>query len=607
MSTTKIILLLLLSSFVISLTPSCTEGLNNCLICNTILNLCTKCQYDIYIPDETGGCTPSRTCIIGKNYCTQCNSESTLCNECSSGFPDENGGFSFTANCNISLNGKCLKCNDDYILVGLENNFQICKYIYSEDFKNCQKINYINGLCENCNNGFFLSENDKKCVETENCYESTFGICTSCISGYYLNKQTDFCIIQDENSKLYHCKISLDGNNCDECEDQYFLTIEGGQCIKTKYCSEANNDTCENCISGYYLSKNNNACTQEELCLEGDISNGICYSCPENYYIDYNNWKCFSNQENNDFKYCKKVKNDCILCENGYYFSKDNKCTNTKNCVSVENGKCISCEDGYILNENNICLLPHCVKYDGLECVECEENYYYNPLEEKCFLNEGIFEHCIRATYDGIFCIQCENDYYLEHETHLCKDNTDQKSSFYKCDYALNNQCITCKNEYYLGNDYLCSKILNCAKTLNENECSECNDNFCLNKKTGLCIYNLKIDKEEDKFIFGCKFTNEDGTKCEKCSGERKMNNEGICIDENICDKKDENGACIKCVQREYPNQFYCINKEFGCVDTFAWNCEQCDDVTNLSYCNKCQEGYELTENHDCSKISEEE
>ena len=601
MSTTHSILFLILLSSSISLSPNCTEGLNHCITCNKNLNICTKCEYTIYTPDETGGCTAAKKCTIGENYCTKCNSEFTLCNECSQGFPDENGGCSLIPNCNISLNGKCIKCNDDYILIEQKTNLQICKYIYSEDYKNCEKINYEDGTCEKCKNKFFLTENDKKCVETENCYESLYGVCTSCIIGYYLNKKTDICKKQQVKNKLWHCKISLDGNDCDECEDEYFLTTGDIRCVTSNYCYKANYEICKNCITGYYLSKNNNACTQEKLCLEGDLSNGICYICPENYYINYNNWSCISNQENNEFKYCKKAKNKCLFCIDGYYFSKDNKCTNTKKCIFVENGKCMSCEDGYILSENNLCLLPNCISYENSECIECEKSYYYDPFKEKCILKNGIFENCKRATYDGNFCLQCDDNFYLEHETHLCKDNTDKNSSYYKCDYEIGNQCIICKKNYYLGSDNLCSKIAYCKTRLNENECSECIDNFCLNKKTGLCIYNLKVENEEEKFIFGCKYTNDEGTKCEKCSGERVMNNEGICINENICEKKDSSGNCIKCVAKEYSNQFYCLNKDVGCVDTYTWYCQQCDKVTDFEYCNKCQEHYELNGNYVCT------
>ena len=50
--------------------------------------------------------------------------------------------------------------------------------------KNCKKINNKNGLCEICENDYFLNKGDFKCIKTENCGYSLFRICVSCIEGY---------------------------------------------------------------------------------------------------------------------------------------------------------------------------------------------------------------------------------------------------------------------------------------------------------------------------------------------------------------------------------------------------------------------------------------
>jgi len=97
----------------------CKEGSNYCSRCNPITKLCVKCQYDIFIPDNDGGCGNAQRCILGKNNCLQCNEEGNLCQVCEEGyFPDRNGGCSYTPNCEISLLGKCLKCNEGFILIG---------------------------------------------------------------------------------------------------------------------------------------------------------------------------------------------------------------------------------------------------------------------------------------------------------------------------------------------------------------------------------------------------------------------------------------------------------------------------------------------------------
>ena len=77
--------------------------------------------------------------------------------------------------------------------------FQICKNKNSKDLKYCKKINTINGLCEECQEGFYKNKGDFKCSEIENCYESVCSICTSCIDGLCFNKKENKCIKRNEN------------------------------------------------------------------------------------------------------------------------------------------------------------------------------------------------------------------------------------------------------------------------------------------------------------------------------------------------------------------------------------------------------------------------
>ena len=123
----------------------CIDSENNCIKCNPLTNLCIKCKSDIYIPDENGGCVGAKKCFTGKNYCDECDFQGELCKKCENGYyPDKNGGCSFTENCQISYKGKCLQCEDNYILIGGSSDLKFCKYKYSEDFKNCKEINKEN-------------------------------------------------------------------------------------------------------------------------------------------------------------------------------------------------------------------------------------------------------------------------------------------------------------------------------------------------------------------------------------------------------------------------------------------------------------------------------
>ena len=155
----KIILLIFFQE--IYLVPICQQRKNNCSKCNYLNNLCVKCDNEVYIPDENGGCQGAKKCFMGKNYCSECSEVGNICQKCEVGyFPDENGGCSYTDNCQISYKGKCLKCKEEFILTGInkDNNYLICKSLNSEDFKNCDNIDINKGKCSKCKEGYYLKK-----------------------------------------------------------------------------------------------------------------------------------------------------------------------------------------------------------------------------------------------------------------------------------------------------------------------------------------------------------------------------------------------------------------------------------------------------------------
>ncbi len=370
----NLFILLVFSLFSFSF-QECVESKNNCAICNPFSNLCVKCEKSIYKPDIKGGCELSKTCVLGQNYCNECNIAGNLCSLCENGhYPDKNGGCSTTDNCEVSFKGECLQCNEDYYLVG-SSSFKFCKYKYAEDFKNCKKIDSETGLCKECNNGFYMSTSDKKCIETDHCEESLYGICTLCKGGYYLDKRDDTC---KDWKLLTNCKISLDGEVCDECLNGFYLS-EDGKCVITNFCEKSDKSSkCIKCIKNYFISQN--ICTNDENCNLGNKDFGICTSCKSSFYLDADQNKCISNQENNDFKNCFKAESGiCTSCISSYSLTEDSKCIQDKNCLKTENDICIKCKENYHLDIDNYCTdIDKCISatIDG-GCLECEKGYYY--------------------------------------------------------------------------------------------------------------------------------------------------------------------------------------------------------------------------------------
>ena len=115
----------------------------------------------------------------------------------------------------------------------MDNEIKICKSLNSEDLKNCELIDIEKGICQQCKTGYYLGVFDKKCILTQNCYESSFGNWIACSYGYYLDKKEEKCLKQE--GVFIHCRISLDGKTCDSCEDGYYFDEEGN-CCDSNYC-----------------------------------------------------------------------------------------------------------------------------------------------------------------------------------------------------------------------------------------------------------------------------------------------------------------------------------------------------------------------------------
>ena len=608
---------ILIIFFILKITlsePQCKEGENNCKKCNYLTKLCSICENDIYIQDEDGGCTiAAKNCIMGKNYCNQCTEQGDLCKVCTEGyFPDENGGCSYTANCEISNKGECIKCIQNYILIGKtsyqNDNIKICKSLNSEDLKNCDVINTEKGICSKCKENYYLNSGDYKCIKTQNCSESTFEICSKCVNGYYYDRKENECKIKDKN--FQYCRETIDGINCDKCDDGYYFS-EDGKCTYINFCSNVNEDNkCEKCISNYYLSSLYSVCTITDHCLIGDSDTGLCLSCQENYYLDYKDGKCKSSIEDNEFKYCRKANGECIDCIFDYYIGEDFKCSSTKNCSESNLGTCQICSDNFYLGLDNICSsVEHCIYSNRyFDCIECEGNYYYNILDKICIIGENNYTNCKITNSDGNICDRCKDNFCLNQTDHTCFSN-EESGDFYKCAMtdSLGRFCVNCENNYYLGTETLrCSIINGCEiAEIDDSRCIECNYYYCLDEKTGKCEDNDIIEEEEKKFYYRCNRTNKEGTGCEICLDDYSLNEDGLCIDIEHCEEKNEDGSCKTCIKDEETYYFYCSNKIFGCIETYDHYCLECNDILELNKCTKCMEGYELNDENVCIKISE--
>ena len=370
-------------------------------------------------------------------------------------------------------------------------------------------------------------------------------------------------------------------------------------------CSETKNGICTKCIDKFYLSKDN-ICTTEEKCEYGDGDTALCNYCITGYYLDNKDKKCkIQNEE--EFKHCEIYEDGCIECSPEYYLGEDLKCSKVKNCMESQNEICIECQKGYYLGKDNKCSpVEHCIYSGGLfECEECEDGYYFSMHNRTCVKSELNFKNCKISFFVENQCSLCKDNFYLNKTDYLCYDNTNPEGKFYHCEYTDYNgeKCDKCKQGFFLtSGDEKCIKVSNCKYSKNENECNVCNDEFCLDVKKQKCIINDYINNDEQKIYIACNRTNEEGNKCELCLDGYEVDNNGLCVNNERCEEK-ENGICIKCKDDStLQGIYYCANEVYGCLKTIIMGCKQCNDFSNLYSCTECHEGFYLNDEKKCNR-----
>lgn len=229
---------------------------NKCVYCEDKLGDGKKC-YDII--DE---------CIEQKeNKCNKCN-----------------------INQKISEDGtQCIKCPDNQISSGRTKQcYQLdnCKYCHNDD---CT-------ICEQCNEGYYLMNNGKKC---ESCGEKLS-------NGFNCYNAIENCISYFTNGQ------------CETCKSGYNIAFSYLQCTK--------------CEVGTFLNSNNECVEEIRSCVQYSSDNK-CLQCQNGY---------------------KNFKVACAPCNEPYYWGDGQNCYYKRlNCERQdESGKCIECSKGYDLNGN---------------------------------------------------------------------------------------------------------------------------------------------------------------------------------------------------------------------------------------------------------------
>ena len=543
---------------------TCKIAENYCIECDTQSHLCENCETGFY-PDKNGGCSYTNNCEISINgecikciddffligdklkickynlsddikNCAKVDSLTGLCLYCETGyyFGNYDKKCTKTQNCLESIYEECKTCRWGYYLDKRDNkcyksegillnckeisdekkctkcddNFYLSKDGFCVKTNNCIKT--INLLCDECEKGYYISNYNNICTNTENCGygDGIIGICNSCAKGFYLDENRK-CITNTENNEFKYC-IKESSGKCSECEIGYALDNDF-KCVFTKNCSKSENGTCIECIENSHLGLDNR-CTDIEFCIYSDFYNN-CKECEENYFF------------NKDSELCEEIVNDTLL-----------------NCKMSD--------------------------YSGTKCQECKNNYYLSDIDDLCYDNtqNETFYKCAEVNYDDI-CQRCEKGYFLGYIDHKC-------SKIEGCISSLNeNVCLECNSEYFCFDvkKGICEYNLKpkneeskfyflCNKTnLEGNECEECIDNFTLTEN-GICINKDDCEKYENDI-------------CVKCVDKDEYGYDNFCLNKDFGCVKTSNENCVKCDnyfnfdECTECKEGYLLNHEKKCVE----------------------------------------
>lgn len=384
----------------------CQIGKNEyCKSCNPELqHQCYTCNDGFYLPKDDTDKTRCKRCSEAKTNCNKCyeTDSGLICTECINNYYiSENecikkcttGSYSSCKTCNPDNPKQCGSCNEGYYLA-TDDEYKINCY-------SCLRIQ----LCKKC-------------------YGKTdYPTCTECDPRYFLNEKKNWCQYRCRVNSFYCRECNYETNECTICMDGFYVPFDADEKFMCKYCpygcakcyDSGKQIICTACNNGYipgYNDKNeivscNNKCVPGSVyCKTCNQVTNECTSCPDGYYVPtdaLSKNKCISCYDTSRKQNCKvcqgtSEKVECIECREGYVLYGDkiscpsSRCSagvaECKKCYSDKN-QCEICNKGYYMpSDDNLKLIckkcsdidRNCQECEGsfssINCTECKEGYH---------------------------------------------------------------------------------------------------------------------------------------------------------------------------------------------------------------------------------------
>ncbi|KFM57240.1 Fibrillin-1, partial [Stegodyphus mimosarum] len=531
-------------------------------------------------------------------------------------------------------------------LPGSKAHSQLCTASKLLDINECDLRRDLceNGRCINtpssyrceCNRGYRGQNNDKKCVDIDECQNATLcqnGRCMNtigsfscmCPPGYDLTSDGSRCTDQDECSITGMCAngicVNVDGSFRCRCNPGFSLSPTRQSCIDIDECQENGRiclrGRCENqpgsyscqCQEGFILSPEGDFCLDRNECEEkGMCRNGMCVNADGSF-------KC--------------------ICDPGYKLSPDGHfCIDINECIetpdSCVNGRCentdgsfrCTCIDGFTMGPN------------GRICQDTRRDYCFSNYKNGecsnpssmvvtksacCCANRGTMTPAW-----GTPCIPCPA--LGSQEFHqLCPKGpgSGQDDDINECivfpNICPNGACENLKGSYRCicnsgyqidGTGKICSDINECAVNLllcDNGQCRNTPGSFQCTCPTGTrhnVLTNICEDIDECKergseiCIGGTCFNTQGSYQCECEPGSALDASRNICID-------NRRGACWMTVKEgrcENNIKFPMLKSECCGSVGKAWGspCQLCSEIER-----RCPKGFAMLDGSTCTDVNE--
>ncbi|CAD8134052.1 unnamed protein product [Paramecium pentaurelia] len=547
--------------------------------------------------DNTVSTTINHVCITRQTTCssivdqTQCNNDS-LTQKCQW----DNSQCSAVTCINYESNQNVDMCKNRQFNCIYNSSTQKCEML--QDF--CSSITDISYQgCQNSSIYCILNELSNKCVQIQNCSETTTYQEFDCNSIYKFCQSKNFtsgCQNLALNCSDYkiqqNCKINIKKQQC-------YWSASQNKCIDFS-CSKieeilTTHNQCQQFSSDCTINLDINipsSCMNLRFCQE--------YLKKEQCFIDQNK------------QYCSWINQECI---NDYNKSAQLGVYTLQNCQEQYGIRSTINEDrsGCIIKFEN------CHQYNKFQCLTPNQT---NINEVLCFwdqLNNECKEVlCHKANQQTRQLIECEQ-FHQNCQTKICKISicNDYKYDLdSNCQIALkNHQCTTDGTQCVERG--LCSDVINragCTFSINYQDCIWLEDeNRCVDKTCNSALNSMKTHQQCQDYLQQCTNKIEGGciniTTCYSI-----LSPEGCLYDQNL----------EKCIWDYYNKKCIYVQCQSFCGDGVVGNDELCDDGNILPYdgcykckfqcqygcnsckklnCYECNQGFELNQNGLCSEI----